>query len=89
MCTLVEHLVMSDAQPDRKRDDKGRFHASTSPNEVFQQMEPLEPYSTNEIADQLGLPHRTALHYLDQLSENNRIRKKKTGKRSVIWVRME
>ncbi|TKR27963.1 helix-turn-helix transcriptional regulator [Natronomonas salsuginis] len=80
---------MSDAQPDRTRDDKGRFQASASPNDVFQQMEPLEPYSTNEIADRLGLPHRTALHYLNQLAENNRIRKKKPGKRSVIWVRME
>jgi len=52
-------------------------------------MEPLEPYSTNEIADELGLPHRTALHYFNQLAQNNRIRKKKTGKRTVIWIRME
>jgi len=41
------------------------------------------------IADELGLPHRTALHYFNQLAQNNRIRKKKTGKRTVIWIRME
>jgi len=86
---LGEHPDMSDAAVERRRDEKGRFQASTSPDDVYEAMEPLEPYSTNEVADELGLPHRTALHYLNQLAKNGRIRKKKTGARSVIWVRME
>ncbi|WP_049985478.1 hypothetical protein [Halobellus rufus] len=80
---------MSDATLKRTRDEQGRFQASTSPDDVYEAMEPLEPYSTNEIADELGLPHRTALHYFNQLAQNDRIRKKKTGKRTVIWIRME
>lgn len=80
---------MSDAATERTRDDKGRFKGQATPEDVFEGMEPLEPYSTKEIADNLGLPHRTALHYLDQLAEDGEIRKKKAGKRSVIWVRME
>jgi len=80
---------MSDATLERARDEKGRFQASTSPNDVYEAMDQLEPYSTNELADELGFPHRTALHYLNQLAQRDRIRKKKTGKRSVIWIRTE
>jgi hypothetical protein len=34
---------MSDAILERARDEKGRFQASTSPNDVYEAMEQLEP----------------------------------------------
>jgi len=68
---------MSDATLKRTRDEQGRFQASTSPDDVYEAMEPLEPYSTNEIADELGLPHRTALHYFNQLPKTTEFARRK------------
>lgn len=71
------------------RDDKGRFEASHELNaeDVFEAMEPLEPYTTSEIADALDAPKRTIFHYLDELSEEGKIQKKKPADTRVIWMR--
>ncbi|GAA0260585.1 hypothetical protein ACFFQF_23705 [Haladaptatus pallidirubidus] len=52
-------------------------------------MEPLGPYMTSEIADELGWSRRSAYNVLTRLHENDEIRKKKPEERRVIWIRTE
>jgi predicted transcriptional regulator len=76
--------------PDsEKRNEDGQFRAEheITPEDVFEIMDPLEPYTTRELADMLSVPRRTIFNYLNELAENNRIRKKKTEPRRAIWMR--
>jgi predicted transcriptional regulator len=52
-------------------------------------MEPLEPYMTSEITEELGWPRRTANEELNGLAEEGEIRKKKPEARRVTWIRTE
>lgn len=75
--------------PRVDRDEKGRFEPSheVDAEDVFEAMEPLEPYTTREIAEKLDVPRRTVYKYLEELHETNRIRKKKPEPRRAIWIR--
>ena len=46
-------------------------------------MEPLEPYITNEVAEELGWPQRTAYEVLSGLAEDGMIRKKPEARRVI------
>ncbi len=52
-------------------------------------MQPLEPYMTSEIADELGWSRRSAYNVLTRLHESDEISKKKPEARRVIWIRTE
>jgi len=71
------------------RNDEGEFQAShkKTSEDVFETMEPLEPYTTRELADELDIPRRTVYKYLEELHEDGQIRKKKPEPRQVIWLR--
>lgn len=71
------------------RDEKGRFEPShgITIEDVFEVMEPLEPYTTTEISDKLDAPQRTVFHYLNELAQEGRIQKKKPADTRVIWMR--
>jgi DNA-binding IclR family transcriptional regulator len=71
----------------RERDNQGRFVASISAEDLLDEMEPLEPYMTAEVAGALDIPRRTAYKYLDELADDGRVRKKKPEPRRVIWIR--
>lgn len=75
--------------PTKNRNEYGRFESEHGlvPEDVLEAMEPLEPYTTGELADQLGAPRRTVYNYLESLAEANKIRKKKPEPRRVIWIR--
>lgn len=75
--------------PQRSRDKQGRFEKShgISKTDVFQAMEPLIPYTTGELAKVVGAPRRTVFNYLEQLHEEDRVRKKKPEPRRAIWMR--
>lgn len=76
---------------ERDRDGRGQFVAGhdTTESDVFAAMDPLEPYTTREIADALAVPRRSAYEYLEALAEQGRIRKKKPEPRRAIWIRPE
>ena len=38
------------------------------------------------VADKMGIPHRTAYAFLDELADAGRIRKKKPEPRRAIWI---
>lgn len=75
--------------PEPDRDDGGRWVGEADPDEVFGRMQPLEPYTTGELADLLDIPRRTAYKYLEELANDGRIRKKKPEPRRAIWIRSE
>ncbi len=51
-------------------------------------MEPLEPYMTSEVAEELGWPQRTAYEVLNGLADEGEIWKKPEARRA-IWIRTE
>lgn len=77
--------------PNADRNEEGRFESEhgVTIEDVLEAMEPLEPYTTAELADMLGAPRRTVFNHLDKLAEQERIRKKKPEPRTVIWIRTE
>lgn len=76
---------------DRDRNSKGRFTSehNITPDDIYEAMEPFEPYTSREIADKLAIPRRTAYEFLDDLADTGRIRKKKPEPRRAIWVRTD
>lgn len=68
------------------RDGSGQFASTRDPAEVLDAMEPLEPYTTGELADALDWPQRTVYHVLDQLADDGTLRKKKPDPRQAIWM---
>lgn len=73
--------------PDRN--EQGKFTSDHDADDLLDAMEPAEPYGTRELADKLGIPRRTAYHYLSQLADDEKVRKKKTDARRAIWIRHE
>lgn len=78
-----------DNQDQRGRNSRGRYESEhdLTKEDLLDAMEPLEPYTTGELAESLGIPRRTAYNYLEDLAEHGRIRKKKPEPRRAIWIR--
>ena len=74
---------------NRPRNDSGQYVTTRSPDDVLTIMEPLEPYTTGELADNLGWPRRTVYELLATLEERGDVRKKKPEPRRAIWIRPE
>lgn len=58
-----------------------------SPDEVYEAMEPLEPYTTRELATLLGAPRRLVRSLLDALVADEAVRRKSAGRGRAIWIR--
>lgn len=73
----------------RNRDEEGRYETEhgVGKDDVLDSMEPLEPYTTGEIAEKLGAPRRSVYNYLEKLYEEGKIQKKKPEPRRAIWMR--
>ena len=74
---------------NRPRNGSGQYVTTRSPDDVFAVMEPLEPYTTGELADNLGWPRRTVYELLATLEERGDVRRKKPEPRRAIWIRPE
>ena len=73
---------------NRPRNDSGQYVTTRSSDDVLAAMEPLEPYTTGELADNLGWPRRTVYELLTTLEERGDVRKKKPEPRRAIWIRL-
>lgn len=76
--------------PDNTTDpDDGRSgdRSDTSPEDIYETMDPLEPYTTGELADILGIPRRVVRRLLDALNQEDKIRKKEPEPDRIIWIR--
>lgn len=79
-----------DDAPDRDGNGGGGGNdgdASLSSEAVYEAMEPLEPYTTGELASALDVPRRLARRLLDRLADEETIRKKEPEPERVIWIR--
>jgi DNA-binding MarR family transcriptional regulator len=76
-------------ESDRPRNESGQYVTTRSPDAVLDAMEPLEPYTTGELADNLGWPRRTVYELLSTLEERGDVRKKKPEPRRAIWIQPE
>ena len=74
---------------EKQRNDAGQYVTTRSPAAVLDAMEPLEPYTSGELAEMLDWPRRTVYQVLDDLAEDGVIRKKKPEERRVIWMLLE
>lgn len=74
---------------ERQRNDAGQYVTTRSPAAVLDAMEPLEPYTTGELADRLDWPRRSMYQVLESLADEGTIRKKKPEERRVIWILLE
>lgn len=77
--------------PKANRNEQGRFESEhgITVEDVFEVMDALEPYTTGELAEMLDMPRRTVYDYLEELAEQDRIRKKKPEPRRAIWIRFD
>ena len=75
--------------PERDRDEHGRYTSSKQIDydDILSAVDDHEPASTREVADAIGVPRRSALRYLDDLTEGKQLRKKKLDPRRVVWIR--
>lgn len=72
---------------DRDRDDHGRYTRERSPARLLDAMKPGEPYTAGELAEETGWPRRTVHAVLSDLADEEKVRRKKTGPRTVIWMK--
>lgn len=75
--------------PQKNRNKEGKFESEHGVNrdDILDAMDTFTPYTTGELAENLGIPRRTAYKYLQSLAEENKITKKKPDPRRVIWMR--
>lgn len=72
---------------NRERSDDGTYVETVDPDDVLSLFTDAEPRTASEVADELGIARRTALYKLNDLADQDRIRRKKVGGRAVIlWV---
>lgn len=58
-----------------------------SPDEVYDEMEVLEPYTAGELASSFNAPKRRIRTLLERLSNSDQIRKKQRESKRAIWIR--
>lgn len=80
----TEHMP---SNTGRNRQGKYEAEHGLGPDEVLEAMDFFVPYTTGELANELGIPRRTTYKYLSRLHEEDRITKKKPEPRRVIWMR--
>ncbi len=71
----------------RSKEGKYESEHGLGPDEILDTMDFYVPYTTGELANELGIPRRTAYKYLSELHKEDMITKKKPEPRRVIWMR--
>ena len=58
-----------------------------SPDDVYEAMEPLEPYTTGELARRLDTSKGLIWSFLNKLVGEDKVRKKEPEPNQMIWIR--
>lgn len=58
-----------------------------SPEELFDELEPFEPYTADELAETLDTKESIVKRVLNRLNRDAKVRKKKTKSGPAIWIR--
>jgi len=79
---------MGDSAPERDA-ETGKYRASHERHEFVKAVAREEGLATTaEVADRVGCAHRTALMYLNELEEEDRLTSKMAG-RAKLWSRSD
>jgi len=69
---------------ESERDERGRFSAKHTDDEVLAAVRKHEPAGTSEVAEELGIKRPSADYRLRQLEEEEKVESKKIGN-SLAW----
>lgn len=58
-----------------------------SPDDLHDEMEVLEPYTTGELASKYDTPKQRVRDLLERLSDRGKVRKKEPEPKRTIWIR--
>ena len=58
-----------------------------SADDLFDELEPFEPYTTDELVDELGAERGIIGKLLDKLNREDKVTKKEPKSSPTIWVR--
>ena len=72
---------------DHSESDSPPPNDGPSSEDVYNAMDPLEPYTTGELAEHLDTSKGVIWSRLKNLLTNNKVREKKTGPDLRIWIR--
>lgn len=70
---------------DGGRDQPG--NASLSAEELFEQLKPFEPDTTDELAEEVETERGVVRQLLDKLNQEKKVTKKKPKSAPTIWIR--
>jgi len=74
---------------DERDDETGKFKPDHEPHEFVKAVaREGDLATTSEVAEQVGCAHRTALMYLNELEEEDRLTSKMAG-RAKLWSRSD
>jgi len=68
-------------------DDPSSDDDEPSPDDVYESMDPLEPYTTGELANRLDTSKGLVRSVLNKLAGTDKIRKKEPEPSRAIWIR--
>lgn len=68
-----------------KHDDSGKFTPTYTPEDFLEAVGELDLPTTGDVADHVGCAHRTALHHLNQLEDDDRVTSRTAG-RAKLWA---
>jgi DNA-binding transcriptional regulator YhcF (GntR family) len=68
-----------------RHDDSGRFTPTFTPEDFLDALLVLDLPTTAEVAEQVGCAHRTALHHLNAMEDEGRVRSREAG-RAKLWT---
>lgn len=81
----VSEYMPTDSDSDA-RDDRGRYTAEYTEDEILKAVHDHAPASTKEIADAVGCSRQNADRRLRELRERGVVASKKTGPALVWWL---
>jgi DNA replicative helicase MCM subunit Mcm2 (Cdc46/Mcm family) len=64
-----------------------RDEESLSTEEIYEEMEVLEPYTAGELASHFDAPKQRIRNLLERLAKSGKIRKKEPESTRAIWIR--
>ena len=80
---------VSQGMSERRDEKSGRYRSKYSREEFIEALSELDGFAgTSEVAEHVGVPHRTAYDYLARLRDEGRLSARTVGSGNV-WVLAE
>ena len=74
---------------DERDDETGQFAADVTDDELLEAVENVDHPTTSNIAEGVGLKHRSVYDRLEKLEGEEEVEREKVNPRLVFWRRVE